>query len=184
MIPILMMLLQAAAPVAAPPPGPPPPPPWTPQVRVSAATGLKSTSVTAPAREHDGRLVLRCDSGAQRVVSVQFIAAAPIGGGADRPVSLIADTGMPLIANWEFPGSTGTFIREDAAVTTLAATIAGARVIRIHTTNLAGAPIDASFAGPPSDAPVRAVLAACGYMLGQVPARQPPPDAAPAAPAP
>ena len=51
-------------------------------------------------------------------------------------------------------------------MTTIVAALAHAKVIKLHTTNRAGEPVDATFDGPASDAGIVQVLAACGYTLG------------------
>ena len=68
-----------------------------------------------------------------------------------RPLSLTIDSGIPLIANWEFRSGIA-LESEDSAVTTIVAAFAHAKEIKLHTSNLAGEPIDAVFDGPASDA--------------------------------
>ena len=70
--------------------------------------------------------------------------------------------------NWEFTG-TAAFNRDAVAVTALTVELAKAREIKLMTTNAANFGFGGTFPGPASDAPVRQVLAACGYTLGQVP---------------
>ena len=79
-----------------------------------------------------------------------------------------------MIDNWEFVQQ-GAFQRDDVAVTTLTTALAAAKTIKMHTTTTTGEPIDASFTGPASAAPITSVLAACGYTLGQPPVRAPEP---------
>ena len=129
---------------------------------------MTSTVAGTPSSDGNARLVIRCDSGKEQVVSVQLFAKT--GGAPDRPVTMTIDTGMPLGANWEFIDR-GAYIREDIGVTTLTTAIAGGKVIKVHTTTPTAEAIDATFAGPPSAEPVRAVLAACGYTLGTPPVR-------------
>jgi len=167
MISILVLLLQAAAPAPAPAPAP-----WTPVTRGDAASGNASTSMYAYSRTPGGRLAVRCDARADKVVSLQFRGPGDLGAGPVRPVSLIIDGGTPLIANWEFISGIA-LEREDAAVTTITNALAHAREIKLHTTNLAGEPIDAVFDGPPSAAGITQVLSACGYTLGEIPTRAP-----------
>ncbi|HSI17797.1 MAG TPA: hypothetical protein VK980_08515 [Sphingomonas sp.] len=176
MISILAMLLQAAAP--APAATPAPVVPWTPVTRGDAASGTLSSSVYVFSRTPGSRLAVRCDARADKVVSLQFRAASDLGAGPVRPVRLILDGGTPLISNWEFISGIA-LEREDAAVTTITAALAHAKDIKIHTTNLAGEPIDAEFDGPASAAGLTQVLAACGYTLGTVPVRTPPPAPTP-----
>ena len=176
MISILALLLQAAA--AAPAPPPPPPVPWTAVVRGDAAAGNLSVSAYAYSRTAGSRLAVRCDARADKVVSIQFRAPDSLGDGPMRPLSLTIDSGIPLIANWEFLSGIA-LEREDPAVTTIVAAFAHAKEIKLHTSNLAGEPIDAVFDGPASDAGLNQVLAACGYTMGVVPVRAPTPAATP-----
>jgi len=175
MISMIAMLLQAAAPA----PAPAPVAPWTAVTRGDAASGNLSSSVYVFSRTPGSRLAVRCDARADKVVSLQFKAPGDLGAGPVRPVSLILDGGTPLISNWEFISGIA-LEREDAAVTTITTALAHAREIKIHTTNLAGEPVDAVFDGPASDAGLNQVLATCGYTLGVVPVRTP----APATPTP
>eukprot|EP01035_Chromulina_nebulosa_P035433 gene35433-47624_t len=137
MISILAMLLQAATPTPAPAPAP-----WTAIVRGDAAAGNLSTSTYVMAHDAGGRLAVRCDARADKVVSIQFRAPADLGAGPVRPVRLIIDSGTPLIANWEFISGIA-LEREDAAVTTITSAFAQAKQIKLHTSNLAGEPVDA-----------------------------------------
>ncbi|MEO5868016.1 MAG: hypothetical protein ABIS14_00380 [Sphingomonas sp.] len=167
MISLIAILLQAAPAATAPQPLPPA---W------SATPGTQSMTARAKSRDGASRLAVRCDARAEKVVSVQFIPTADIGGSPPpgRPVSLTIDNATPMIANWEFPGR-GTFERDDVAVTTIAAAFVHARTIKLHTVDAAGGPIDAIFDGPPNPGGIVQVLGACGYTLGQVPVRPPAP---------
>ena len=173
MIPIFALLLQATAPAPAAPP------PWTAVTRGDAASGNLSSSVYVFSRTPGSRLAVRCDARADKVVSLQFKAPGDLGAGPVRPVRLDIDGAQPLISNWEFISGIA-LEREDVAVTTITTALAHAHEIKIHTTNLAGEPIDAVFDGPASTAGLNQVLATCGYTLGVVPVRTP----APATPAP
>jgi hypothetical protein len=94
-------------------------------------------------------------------------------------VTLTADNGPALGTNWEFPGG-GAYTAQDAVVTTLSVAIAHAHTIKIRAIDPANVPIDAVFAGPGSEAPIRRTIEACGYVFGQIPT----PPAPPPAPAP
>lgn len=174
MISILALLLQttaapAAAP-AAPAPAAAPVAPWTVTVRPKTDPAITSTLAATPSTDGTSRLVVRCDSGAQQVVSVQFFTKTALGGPPDRPVTLTIDAGTPMGTNWEFVEK-GAYVREDMAVTTITTAIAAGKMIKLHTTTTTNEAVDASFAGPPSAEPVKAVLAACGYTLGTPPVR-------------
>ena len=173
MISLLALLLQSAAPAPAPVA------PWTVINRTSADGTMHTTLASTPSSDGNARLVMKCDAGTEKVVSLQFFSRTALGGPPDRPVTLTIDGGTPLGANWEFVEK-GAFIREDVGVTTLTTAIASGKTINVHTTTATGEPIDATFAGPPSAAPVNAVLGACGYTLGAVPVRAPLPKPPPA----
>ena len=171
MISILALLLQTtAAPAAVPAPAPAPVAPWTVTVRPKTDPAITSTVVGTPSTDANARLVVRCDSGAQQVVSVQLFTKTALGGPPDRPVTLTIDANTPMGANWEFVEK-GAYIREDMAVTTLTTAIAAGKSIKLATTTATGEAINATFAGPPSAEPVTKVLAACGYTLGTPPVR-------------
>ena len=160
----IALLLQAvAAPLA----------PWVP---VERATPQGGRSVAASAFSADGaaRLVVRCDRVTAPVVSIQFIPREQGRRFGVQPVSLQFDGGTPMVDNWEVMG-VGLIEREDAAMTTLANGIAHAKAIKLHSVATDDTAVDHVFAGPGSDAPIRRVVEACGFTLGQVPQRAPAP---------
>lgn len=161
---LLALLLLATAPAPAP---------WTPVLR-SDVQGNRSATASATSTDGSARLVVRCDVRRDKVVSVQFIPRATFAAMTDRPVSLSFDGGSPLGWNWEYPGG-GAFVRIDTIVTNLVSGIAHARQIRVRAIGPTNEAIEATFAGPASDAPIRQVLAACDYQLGIVPNRAPVP---------
>ena len=163
MISILALMLQAAA-------APAPVAPWTVTPRANADPSITSSVAGAPSEDGNARLVMRCDAGKVKVVSFQLFTRAPLGGPPNRVVALSMDGLTPLSDTWEFVDK-GAFQRADTAVTALASALATAKSIKLHTTTAAGEPVDASFAGPASDAPIKALLAACDYTLGVLPVR-------------
>lgn len=142
---------------------------WSVRTHVEAG-GATSASASATAADGTARLVVRCDRSGDPVVSVQFLPKPPFAAASMRPVSIQADGGPTLGTNWEFPGG-GAFTRSDAVVTNLAVVIAAAKKIRVRAIDPAEHPVDAVFDGPADAGPIRRVLAACGYQLGQVPVR-------------
>jgi hypothetical protein len=177
MILFLTMALQAAVPPTASTAAPAAP--WTPRMKTDAATGLQSGSVSVSSIENRGRLVVRCDRRSDNVVSIQFIPAMPFAAATPRPVSIQVDGAPPFGANWDFPGS-GTYVADDQIVTTLTTAIAHAKQIKVHVIDPMNNVVDATFAGPPSEAPIKQVVEACGYTFGQLPVRAPAPKPAPA----
>lgn len=173
---MLALMLQAAA--------PPPttvPAPWA--ITQTTAKGAPATSTSVWAQDGKARLVVRCDSAGTPIVSLQFIPKAGFPAATPRPVAINADDGGWLGTNWQFPGN-GAFVSDDVIVTNLAMTVAHARSIKIRVIDPDNATLEAVFAGPATDAPIRAVLKACSYELGAVPPRSvvKPPAAAPAQP--
>ncbi len=163
MILTALLLLQAApAPAPAPPPAP-----WSPRACTDATTGAKSVTASVSARGNNARLSLRCDAQVP-IVSVQYVTREPLGAGPDRIVAMSFDGGPAVEFLWEFPG-TAAFVRDGPQVTALTIEMAKAKVIKVRTMTIANTAVEATFDGPASDAPVKAVLAACGYTLGQVP---------------
>ena len=164
---LLALLLQAAATTPAP---------WLVTTKLGAASTATSTSVWS--EDGKARLVVRCDAAKEKIVSIQFIPRGGFPAALPRPVSMNIDDNGWLGANWQFPGS-GAFTSQDAIVTTLAAQIARGKAIKVRVINPDNTPVDATFAGPATDAPVRRVLGACAYELGVVPARSAVPAALP-----
>ena len=174
---ILALIVQAAAAPASAQAPVPVAVPWAVTTRVNGASTATTTS--AWSRDNTARLVVRCDVSGEKIVSIQFIPRPPFIAAQPRPVSIKADDDGWLGTNWQFPG-TGAFISQDAAVSNLAVVIAHGKTIRVHVIDPSDAPVDAEFTGP-GEAPVRQVLAACGYQFGVAPPRLPTP--APAQPA-
>lgn len=167
MISLVALLLQAA-------PAPAAVAPWTVTTRPKTDPAITSTVTGASSADGNAKLIVRCDAGKANVVSVQLFSRTPLGGPPARPVSLTFDANTPMIDNWEFVQQ-GAFQRDDVAVTTLTTALAAAKTVKVHTTTTTGEPIDATFAGPANAQPITAVLAACGYTLGQPPVRAPEP---------
>lgn len=153
--------------------------PWT----VTRAKTGTAVSTASSVRSADGkaRLVVRCDTASDPIVSLQFIPKDGFAAATPRPVSVNVDDGGWLGTNWQFPGK-GAFVSDDTIVTYLAAMLAHGKAVRLRVIGPDDVPVEATFAGPPGDAPIRTVLTACGYELGKVPARSLP-KPAPAQPA-
>ncbi|WP_242137777.1 hypothetical protein [Sphingomonas sp. TREG-RG-20F-R18-01] len=166
---LLALLLQAATST---------PVPWAVTTKVNGASTATSASVWS--QDGAARLVVRCDAANEKIVSIQFIPRGGFPAAQPRPVSMNIDDNGWLGSNWQFPGS-GAFTSQDAIVTTLAAQIAHGKAIKVRVINPDNTPVDVTFTGPATDAPVKRVLSACGYELGVVPARSAVPVAAPAA---
>lgn len=174
---ILALLLQGAAPAPATPGSAP----WA--VTSTAGKGSKATSASVWSQDGKARLVVRCDTATAPIVSLQFIPKPGFPAATPRPVSINIDDNGWFGANWQFPGS-GAFVSDDAVVTNLSVMLAHAHAIRVRVVTPDNVTVDAAFAGPAGEAPVRAVLAACGYEFGKIPPRSAPRAApAPAAPA-
>jgi hypothetical protein len=128
-----------------------------------------ATSSSAWSTDNSARMVIRCDTASEKIVSLQFIPKAGFVAALPRPVSINVDDGGWLGTNWQFPGN-GAFISDDVVVSNLAVMIAQGHSIKVRVIDPDGKPVDAVFNGP-GQAPVRQVLAACGYAYGQAPSR-------------
>ena len=171
----LLLLAQAAAPA----PATAATSPWMVTERAGAnGTRSASTSATEPG---GARLAVRCDRTAEPVVSIQFLPRTRLRLFGVQPVTLQVDGGTLLVDNWELIGG-GAIERVDAAVSTITAAVARGHAVKLRSFDATGTAIDLNFPGPASDAPIRRVLAACGFTLGQpfVRAPQPAPATAPA----
>ena len=165
---ILALLLQAAAPAPVAPPLP-----WAVVQRVDGPSTATTTS--AWSADNKARLVVRCDATTEKIVSIQFIPKPGFPAALPRPVSIKADDDGWLGTNWQFPG-TGAFISQDVIVTNLAVVIAHGKTIHVRAIDPNDAVVEADFVGA-GEAPIRKVLAACGYQFGVAPPRLPAPAA-------
>lgn len=141
--------------------------PWA--VVQTARNGHTATSSSAWSQDGGARLVVRCDTVSAPVVSIQFIPKGGFAAAQARPVSINIDDGGWLGTNWRFPGN-GAFVSDDLVVTNLTAMIAHGKSIRVRATSPDDATVEATFTGP-GEAPIRQVLAACGYPFGLAPQR-------------
>ncbi|CAN5503668.1 hypothetical protein BH09PSE4_BH09PSE4_23620 [soil metagenome] len=171
---IFALLLQAAAVPAATPAAPPVLAPWALRSSTNPANGAVATSSRTMARDGSSRLLVRCDKSAEAYFSIQFIAtqqlAADDGKGnyPKKSVSMRFDGGPAIEFEWDSQGN-AVYVADPASFTALTIELAKAKVIEVSTTNVANFGIVGTFDGPPSAAPISAVLAACGYTLGEVP---------------
>jgi len=182
MLPIKTCLIAAALALPAiahaqtvpAPPAPSAPPAWAFKENTDAATGKHSASAQIRSTTANGRLIVRCDTVATPIVSVQFIPRPPIPASDSRMVTITFDESKAEIAAWEFPGA-GAYIGEAYDVFVLAGEIAAAKTIRFDTINSDGAPIRSTFAGPGNDALFRKVYETCGlpYALPDVSPKNP-----------
>lgn len=176
-IPVLLLLQAASAPAT------PPPRPWEPRTR-TVAGGVTSTIAQVSGKD-GSRLVVKCDRGTEALVSVQFFAGQPLseadasGAFASKPVGVRFDGGAANEYDWQFRAA-AAFISDEAAVTSLTQQLAHAKQIKVETTNAANFRVEAVFDGPPSEAPIRQVLAACSTTPAPQATATPAPAAKPA----
>ncbi len=138
----------------------PTPPAWTFKESTDAS---QPKSATATIRSEDGnsRLVVRCDTVATPIVSVQFIPRPGIPAGDARTVTVTYDEAMAEMSQWQFPGA-GAYNGEGVEVFLLVDKIAKSKTVRV------GVPqgdvmIEGVFQGPGNDVLFRKVYAACGF---------------------
>ncbi|MES2441959.1 MAG: hypothetical protein V4574_03950 [Pseudomonadota bacterium] len=157
MLLLVMLPLQPAAAQTAPAA----PPAWTFKESTDAATGKKSATAQIRAADGTGRLIVRCDTIAIPIVSVQYIPRPPLPASDRKSIVVTIDEASAEIAAWEFPGA-GAYLGEPYDVFSLAEKIAAAKTIRLNTSNAAGEPIQSVFKGPGNDTLFRQVYATCG----------------------
>lgn len=121
----------------------------------------KPKSATAGVRTAGGdRLLVRCDTVSQPIVSVQYIPKPQIAAGNSRIVTLTFNEAQADMTAWEFPGG-GAYNGEAVEVFLLIEQIAKAKSIRVGFED-AGKQIGGDVVGPGGDALFRQVYAACG----------------------
>ena len=172
MLTLLLLALQAV-------PATVPPAPWQLHQGTDAAANTSWASAAAMSADRNYRLTVRCDRTGEPTVSIQFAARQPLTAGAAHTVTIAVDGAAPIPADWQFPGRAAV-ISDPAMVTALTVAMANAQQITVSTTDSAGA-VSASVPGPAGNPSLAAVLTACGYTLGQVPAptASPTPGASP-----
>jgi hypothetical protein len=174
---LLLLLLQAAAPAPAPaapaPAATPAQPAWEVREKTNP-NGSTSVSSSVIARDGSSRLTVKCDKGTEAVVSVQFVSRQQLqepaadGAYAPKSVGLRFDNGPAIAYDWQFQGRVA-YNAEAAAVTALTTFLSKAKAVQVETTTASNFAFMAMFDAPKTDAPIRQVLSACGYTLGQVP---------------
>ena len=123
----------------------------------------KPKSASATATDSDGaRLLIRCDTAAQPIVSVQFLPKPAMAAGDSRIVTLTFDSAQADMTEWQFPGR-GAYNGEPVEVFMIVSQIVKAKSIDVALDDGAGNTIGGNFVGPAGDETlVRKVYAACG----------------------
>ena len=173
MLPLIILLQAAATAVPATPTSPPAP--WTAITRTNPANGATSVSAYAMARDGNARMTVRCDTVGEHVVSVQVRTKAPMAAGEEQPVTVRYDEATPISAYWQFPG-VAMLNSNPTTVTNLTSGLVGSHTVTVSTGEGPTAMTEI-FDGPASADGIKAVLGACGYQLGVVPAPPPAPKA-------
>jgi len=142
-----------------------------------SADPAKPKSASATATDADGaRLVVRCDTAAQPIVSVQFLPKPAIAAGDARIVTLTFDSAQADMTAWQFPGR-GAYNGEPVEVFMIVSQIVKARSIDVALDDGTGNTIGGNFVGPAGDETlVRKVYAVCGLpfaMPSATPAAKP-----------
>jgi hypothetical protein len=146
------------------------PPVWTLKENTDATTGKKTAFAQIRAADGSGRLIVRCDTIAEPIVSVQYIPKPALPAADSRMVTVTIDEAKAEMANWEFPGA-GAYYGEAYSVFVMVDEIVHAKTIRVSTDNAASEVVESLFTGPGSDTMFRQVYATCGfpYQLPPVP---------------
>lgn len=134
---------------------------WEYKETANAQTGARAASAVVRDADSGARLVVRCDAGAESIVSVQFLPKPPLAAGTSRIVTLTLDNAKAEMASWDFPGR-GAFVGDPVTTFIYAEAFAKAKTIEIGMDGDAGQAIGAIFKGPGGDAMFRKVFAACG----------------------
>jgi hypothetical protein len=162
-----------AAAIAAPavahaqtaPAAPAGPPQWTLKEATDAA-GKPSATASIRAADGSGRLIVRCDTVAMPIVSIQYIPRPALPAMESHQVTVTFDESRAEFSAWEFPGS-GAYRGEPFDVWIMVSGIATSKTIRIQTEDANATQIQSVFTGPGSDAMFRKVYAACGFPYQQ-----------------
>ena len=117
------------------------------------------------AEDGSGRLIVRCDTAAMPIISVQYIPKPALPAMESHQVTVTFDSRAEFSA-WEFPGG-GAYRGEPFDVWFMVVAIASSKTIRVQTDNDKGETIFSDFAGPGNDAMFRKVYAACGFPYEQ-----------------
>jgi hypothetical protein len=139
-------------------------PGWTYR-EATDANGKISATAAIRAEDGSGRLIVRCDTAAMPIVSVQYIPKPALPAMESHQVTVTFDARAEFSA-WEFPGG-GAYRGEPFDVWFMVVAIASSKTIRVQTDNDKGETIFSDFAGPGNDAMFRKVYAACGFPYEQ-----------------
>lgn len=150
MFALIALLLAQTAPAA---------PQWS-YKEATDADGKKSATAMIQAADGTGRLVVRCDTAVEPIVSIQYLPRPSIPAAVSSQVIVTFDETKAEIQYWEFPGK-GAYLAEAYDVYMIASQIATAKTIRVATQS-GELPVQSEFAGPGSDAMFRKVYETCG----------------------
>src|SRR5690349_6679903 len=98
---LALALLQTAPAAQTAPAGPPA---WTYREGADATTGKKWATAQIRATEGNGRLVVRCDTAGEPIVSIQYIPKPPLPASDPKIVRVTYDEAKVEVAGWQFPG--------------------------------------------------------------------------------
>lgn len=153
---LLLALVQTAQ--AAPAPAAPPA--WTIK-DATDANGKTSSTASIRSADGSGRLIVRCDTVGEPVVSVQYIPNPKLPASDPLNVTVTYDEQQADISNWTAPGA-GIYADDPFDVFAIASKVAAAKTIRIDAFKPDGSYVESSFKGPGNDTLFRQVFAACG----------------------
>lgn len=155
---LAVTLLQTAAAQAAPE--------WT-YKEATDANGKVSAVAQVRAADGSGRLVVRCDTAVEAIVSIQYIPKPALPAMDRHTVTVTFDDAKAEFSDWEFPG-VGAYRGEPFDVWIMVNAIAGStKSVHVMTDNDKGESVQSYFVGPGGDAMFRKVYAACGFPYQQ-----------------
>ena len=155
LLPLALAVLQPAQDATAAPV-------WTIREATDATTGKRSATAAIRSADGKARLIVRCDTAATPIISIQYIPTPRFAASDSRQVTLMFDDAKTDISVWEFPGS-GAYYAEQVSVFLIVQQLAAAKRIHLTVDNPEGAAVESDFVGPGGDAMFRQVYAACGF---------------------
>lgn len=162
MLSYLLLALLQAAPAQAPAETPA----WTFHESTDATTGKKSATAFVRAADGSARLIVRCDTAAIPIVSIQYIPKPPLAASDPMSVTVTFDESQAEIGPWQFPGA-GAYVGDGVTVFQIADKIAKSKTIRVTIVKPDDSVAETTFVGPGDDAKFRQVYAACGFPYQQ-----------------
>ena len=141
-------------------------PEWVLKEATDATSGKVSATASIRAADNSGRLIVRCDTAAMPIVSIQYIPRPALPAMESHQVTVTFDESRAEFSAWEFPGA-GAYRGDPFDVWILVSAIAASKTVRVQTEDANATQIQSLFTGPGNDAMFRKVYATCGFPYQQ-----------------